>query len=155
MILIDTYRVIQDRNTILKQLSDRSFDPYHTVILESSPDIQPVSSQTRGTVSYKDISTDQVMISAEVSSPCILLITDAYSKGWQAKSMSGSTRKNYKIMPANYILRAIPLSKGHHEILLEYRPAAFIRGKWISIFSLLLYMTLIVHYLKNRKSYSI
>ena len=36
-------------------------------------------------------------------------------------------------MPADYTLRAIPLSAGQAPILLEYMPDGFRIGRWISI----------------------
>ena len=35
---------------------------------------------------------------------------------------------------------AVPLAAGHHRLRLEYRPAAFTVGKWISLAACLLYV---------------
>jgi hypothetical protein len=55
-----------------------------------------------------------------------------------------STQQVYRVMPANYAFMAIPLSAGEHHLRLEYKPAAFIVGKWISLFAIIIYLTLIL-----------
>ena len=72
------------------------------------------------------------------------MITDAYSKDWRAHGLPGSDQTTYTVMPANYALRAVPLSKGHHRFRLEYLPRAFTIGKWISIVSLVVYLGMVL-----------
>ena len=43
------------------------------------------------------------------------------------------------MLPADYVLRAIPLEAGDHSIRLEYRSPAFTIGKWVSLLSLIAY----------------
>ena len=74
---------------------------------------------------------------ADLPHPAILLITDAYSNGWRAQPLEGSAQHAYQVLPANYTLQAVPLSAGHHHLQLEYLPAAYQKGKWISLVSLL------------------
>jgi len=137
--LVDQYHVIQDRNRIFSEMMDPAFDPRKTVILEKRPDPEPVRSKEKGSVKVTDISTDQMIIEADVPVPTLLLITDTYSEGWRAKPLPGSTQRQYEIMPANYVIRAIPLRAGHHHFSLEYAPLGFRIGKWISLFSVILY----------------
>ena len=81
------------------------------------------------------------MIEAHLSAPAILLVTDGWSKDWRAEAVGGTARQHYHVMPANYVLRAIPLQAGDHRIRLEYRPAAFVIGKWISLAAWLMFAT--------------
>jgi len=137
--LVDQYHLIQDRNSIFSEMVDPAFDPRKTVILEKRPDPEPVESREKGSVKVTDISTDQMIIEADLPAPTILLITDTYSEGWRARGMPGSVQKAYEVMPGNYVLRAIPLRAGHHHLSLEYAPRGFRIGKWISLFSVILY----------------
>nr|HID58942.1 hypothetical protein [Desulfobacterales bacterium] len=145
--LIQDYIVIKDRNRILNMMEDASFDPCKKVILEAYPNPEPVISKEKGAATVVASSTDYLVIEADLPHPSILLITDVYSNGWRAKALPGSTQKRYDVMPANYILRAIPLSGGHHRIRVEYVPLTFQVGKWISIVAVILYMTLTGWYL--------
>ena len=62
-----------------------------------------------------------------------------------------SSQRRYEVMPANYVLRAIPLSAGHHRIRLEYLPAGFVVGKWISLVSCAAYLGGLGWYLLRRR----
>ncbi len=152
--LIQDYALIPNRNQIFRTMEDTAFDPRQKVILETPPNPKPVKSEQKGTVKILDSSTDHLTIEAHLPNPAILLITDAYSKGWRARALPGSTQKQYDVMPANYILRAIPLSKGYHRIRVEYLPLAFQVGKWISIVSVIIYVGSLGWYWKTAKRLS-
>ena len=85
-------------------------------------------------------STDALEIEADVEQACILLITDAFTPSWRAVALPGSVQTNYKLLPANYILRAVPLLAGHHHLRVEYARDALAIGKWISIIAALAFL---------------
>jgi uncharacterized membrane protein YfhO len=134
--LIYEYRVIKNRDEILQAMASPAFDLRRQVILETEPNPLPVLSTKEETVEIIDSSANQMTIAAELSQPAILLITDAYSNGWRARPLAGSVQRAYQVLPGNYVLRAIPLSQGHHRIQLEYWPQAFQVGAWISVISI-------------------
>src|SRR5690606_15200919 len=102
----------------------------------SQPQPAPQETEATGTVRIIDTSTDHLTVEAELPEPAILLITDSYSEGWRAVSLPGSQQQQYDLLPANYVLRAIPLAAGRHRLRVEYSPLAFRIGCWISIGSL-------------------
>ena len=57
-------------------------------------------------------------------------------------------------MPANFILRAVPLAAGRHRLRIEYSPKAFRVGKWVSIVSLIIYAGFLGWHLRQRKKES-
>jgi hypothetical protein len=61
--------------------------------------------------------------------------TDLYAQfiAWRAVTLPGSSQKSYDLMPANYVLRAVPLAAGQHRLRVEYAPAAFTVGLWVSV----------------------
>ncbi|MDP2724891.1 MAG: hypothetical protein Q8O44_01325, partial [Syntrophales bacterium] len=128
-------------------------DPLRIVILESDPVPQPDRTSTAGTVAIEESSTDSLHIRGKLGRAAILLITDSYSSGWRARALSGSVQQNYQVMPANYTLMAIPLSAGEHRLILEYKPRAFLIGKWLSLFSLGIYIIVLICYLRKRNKY--
>jgi hypothetical protein len=150
--LIQSYRVISGRDAILQAMNTPSFDPRTEVILEGEPSPSPVRSTETGLARIVDSSCNQLTIEADLPQPAILLVTDAYSNGWRARPLSGSVQQEYRVMPADYILRAIPLAGGHHHFRLEYRPTAFQLGTWISTVSGILYFLAVVWCLKGRRS---
>jgi len=120
-------------------VTDSAFDPRRTVLLESAPEPAPVESDASGSATVSDLSTDAIEIRADVREPALLLITDGYSSGWKVRPLPDSVAQRYTIMPADYVVQAIPLAAGTHHLRLEYRPTAFVVGKWITIVSLLGY----------------
>ncbi len=138
MLLVQNYEMLPGRDKLFERMAQTDFDPSHTVLLEQEPNPQPVPSDEKGTVKLLDSSTDYLTIEVDTPQPAILLITDAYSKGWRV------TPSHYKVFPANYILRAIPLDAGQHRLRLEYMPTGFLTGKWISLVSILLFVGLVV-----------
>src|SRR5262249_2732209 len=143
--LISNYRVLQNRDAIFDAMRSETFDPTREVILESEPEPKPVQSNNNGSARITASTTDSLTIEAEVEQPSILLITDAYASSWRAVSLPGSTQAHYDLLPANYILRAIPLAAGHHLLRIEYRPVAFAIGKWISLISVVGFLAALIH----------
>jgi hypothetical protein len=79
-------------------------------------------------------------IEADTERPVILLITDAFTPSWRAVALPGSVQTSYKLLPANYILRAVPLLVGHHHLRIEYTRDLLTIGKWISILAALAFL---------------
>jgi len=71
-----------------------------------------------------------------------LLQVDGASK--RAKALPGSSQAKYHIMPADYIVMAIPLSAGNHHFSMVYRPRAFSIGLGISICAAVFYLAALV-----------
>ncbi|MBL7211988.1 MAG: hypothetical protein ISS61_06390 [Desulfobacteraceae bacterium] len=151
--LIDEYRLIRDRNQIFEEMLRPGFSPWRTVILETLPEPAPVKSKEKGTVKVVKGSTDHLIIEANLPSPKILLITDAYSRGWRVRPLSQNAQQSYKVLPANYVLQAIPLESGKHSFVLEYSPLAFRMGKWISLVSVFMYAVALSWYLVRRRPF--
>lgn len=147
VLLVEQFQVLSDRDRILSEMTRSDFDPAKTVILEAAPDPLPqqeADESRPGEVKVLESSTDFLVVRAEMFRPAILVITDAYSSGWRVIRQAGSSQKEYQIMPANYILRGIPLAAGKHTIRIEYKPLAFRVGVWVSIVSLIGYFLLLV-----------
>jgi hypothetical protein len=137
VLLVKNYEVRAGRDAIFRALEKPGFDPRRTAILETEPHPKPVSAA--GTVKIVESSTDDLVIEADVPRSTLLLVTDSYSRDWIATPLAGSAQREYSVLPANYVLRAIPLRAGHHRLRLEYSPAAFRAGRWISLTALLAY----------------
>ena len=148
--LVSSYRVLSDRNAIFDALRSATFDPAREVILESEPEPKPSSAESVGTARIVTASTDALEIEADVEQPSILLITDAFTPSWRAAALLGSAQANYQLLPANYILRAVPLMAGHHHLRVEYAREAFAIGKWISILAGLAFVAALGWCWKNR-----
>jgi len=143
--IIHRWRVLADRDEALDLLATQ-LDPRKEVILTQAPHLKavPFDGPTASSVRLLDSSTDHLTVEAELDRPGILLLTDAYSQGWRAWALAGSSQEKYEILPANHAFMGVPLAAGRHRLRLEYLPAAFVAGKWISGISLAVYLAVIL-----------
>jgi hypothetical protein len=139
--LVESARVIDDPKTLLATIAGREFDPRREVLVEKpiailSSHASTTANTPAGTVSLKDLSTDEIEVTADVARPCVLLMSDTYSKGWRVEPIGKSPpQPAYEVIPADHAMRAIPLASGKHHFTLEYRPMMYVTGKWVTIFS--------------------
>jgi hypothetical protein len=150
LLLVDRCRLMTNYHEILSTLTNADFKKAEEVILESKPDPEPQPAPEKGMVTLLDSSTDWLKIEADVSAPALLLITDAYSRGWRALALPGSAQARYQVMPADYCLRAIPLSAGHHLLRVEYSPLGFRVGKVVSLVAVGVFFLLAGLVVKNQ-----
>jgi hypothetical protein len=130
--LIGSHQVRSGRDAVLAAMGQPSFDPRKEVVLERAPEFTPVPAVRPGRTAIVREGTDFLEIEADVSSPSVLLVTDAWAPGWRAIALQGSSMSRYELMPANYVLRAIPLDRGKHRIRIEYAPVALRTGAAVS-----------------------
>ncbi len=139
--LISNTRILATRNELFAAMAQPTFDPRRLVLLESRPDPFPVPSGDPGSVRVVDSSTsDALEIEADVRSPALLLVTDLYTRDWRATALAGSAQASYQLLPANYILRAVPLAAGHHHLRIEYDPPSFRWGLGVSTLAALAWL---------------
>ncbi len=150
--LIQDWVLLPQRDRIFAAMNHPAFDPRQQVILETTPDPAPVKGKAKGTATITEAGTDYLILEANLPAPAILLITDAYSSGWRAVALPGSSQEHYDLLPANYILRAVPLSAGNHRLRIEYAPLGYRIGKWISLVSLVFFAGLLVWNWKTQRN---
>jgi hypothetical protein len=151
-LLVSRYRVLTSRDDVIAAVTDASFDPRREVILEEPPDPAPVEASRPGDVRITTVSSDELLVDANLQSPAILLITDTYARGWRVRAEPGSAQPTYRILPANHALRAIPLAAGQHQLRLEYLPSGFVAGRWVSIVAVVIFAGLTAVVVLRRRS---
>ena len=143
---------------VLPQLEDHiayikkaDFDPEQEVLLVSPPPENqfPLSQKnprprTNDVVSITKYRPNRIELRAESENNSYLVLSELYYPGWHAY-VDG---KEVPILLVDYILRAIPLTPGKHEISFLYRPLSFILGAIITLlFALLLGCVYFLKYL--------
>lgn len=131
VLVISDWKKLTDRNELFSAMHEPSFDPAKTVLLESNPSPQPEAG-TAGSAKVISEEPDALTIEADTDKPALLLITDLYARDWHAEALTDSVQKSYDLLPADYILRAVPLEAGHHHLRVVYAPASFPIGLGIS-----------------------
>lgn len=120
--LVSDWTLVAGRDDAVARFAAPTFDPARAVLLEARPEPAPAPGPPSGSVQLTDVSSDVVDVVADVAQAAVLVITDAYSDGWHAEPAPGSAQSRYAVVPADFIVRAVPLGPGHHHFRLEYRP---------------------------------
>ncbi len=143
-LLVPTWRVIADDSALLDALP--SLDPRHEALLETDPGSMPSGTAVAdaGTASITDVSTDVLEVRAETTRAAILVITDNYSASWKAEPWDAGDDRTYRVVPADYLLRGIPLGPGTHHIRVYYRPSLLAWSAGVSALSLVAYGAAVV-----------
>ncbi|HEY3132053.1 MAG TPA: YfhO family protein [Acidobacteriota bacterium] len=97
-------------------------------ISKSDPDS---GDQSAGAVKILSYQPNVLKLFARASRPSFLILSEVYYPGWEA-SVNG---RPATLLAADFILRAVPLGEGKHQIELRYRPASFRWGLAMSIIS--------------------
>jgi len=126
---------VKKAEEILKIMSKGGFEVGKLVLLEESPGIGKIANgKPGGTVNVIQRSSDEMEIEAQVEAPGVLLVSDTYAPGWEAQALEGSAQKEYRVMPADYVLRGIPLGvAGRHHLRLFYRAPGMEAGAVASL----------------------
>ncbi len=132
-LLVSDYIVERDHAAAFGVMDQPTFDPWRTVVLERAPTPKPQGVVHDVTIDVTEETVNGMDIELTLPSPAILLMTDAFERGWRARGLTDSSQWRYDVMPANVALRAIPLGAGTHRIRLEYVPLSFRFGQWVSV----------------------
>jgi hypothetical protein len=144
--VVGGWRVMTDRDVILRTLAEPDFDFRREVILEIVPDLPPAlaagtvpASALEYKINVLSSSATRWEIEVGTNAPGVLLMTDAYAKGWRAQARPGSAQQTYDLQPADYAVRGIPLTvAGMHRIEITYTAPGFAAGLWITSLTLLM-----------------
>lgn len=131
--------VIKDEKAIFDRMADLEFNPTTTVILEKEPQTPPAQFagaidlfREENPIEITDYQDNRVLINANISKHGFLVLSDIYYPGWKVE-VDGNQQE---ILKANYLVRAIELQPGEHEVRFYYDPLSFKIGSRISLATL-------------------
>jgi hypothetical protein len=106
--------------TALAVMSDPTFDPAQTVVINNSTSVgaQHVA-PLQNTATITEYTPERIVIDAQSAAEGYLVLTDTYYPGWQA-TVNGMVTP---IQRADVLFRAVPVPAGASEVIFEYRPA--------------------------------
>lgn len=135
--LAGDYQFEPDHQQILGLIYDDQFPLDQKIILEEE---LPVDFDLDRAVTCRpkvvDYQPSQIIIQTECSGNKLLFISDNYYPGWGCQ-VDGQPVKLYR---ADYTFRAVPVPAGNHQVVLRYRPAAFLWGARLTFVSLVFIM---------------
>jgi len=152
--LVDSVRVIAEKDAIFEALRDPGFRPGEYAILEK-PVEERLGPMGNSSVEITLHTPHRIEMAVDAAAPCLLVLSEIYyPTGWQA-TIDGQPAE---ILKTNYVLRSVSVPEGRHEVVMTFQPSSFTAGHLVSrIASTLVLAGLIAagamrirKYLKNR-----
>jgi hypothetical protein len=119
--LVSDWRVVRSSEESFGIVTAENFDPSRAVILESDPAIPRTGKPDRSaTATFRWLGTSSARVKVATEKPALLLVRNVYDSNWRA-TIDG---RQARVLPANYLIQAIPVPKGSHEVVLSYEDTA-------------------------------
>ncbi|MGB2981905.1 MAG: hypothetical protein WBC77_11740, partial [Candidatus Zixiibacteriota bacterium] len=126
--IVFDYEVMNDREKILKRITDPNFDYRNSVILEEEPQVSFSRGDTSVLLGKAYIEKDEInrmTVQAVLSRGGFLILSENYYPAWKAY-VDGVEAQIYR---ANYLFRALYLEEGEHEVELIFDSSSYRIGK--------------------------
>lgn len=154
--LAGDFRVVKDLNEYVNILFSKKFEPAKVALLDEDPFKGSGAAQASGKegarkkgavqlVSYKN---NSISLRAECARPSVLVASESFYPGWKVY-VDGRPEK---LLKADFVLRAVALPPGTHEVRFEYSPASFKAGAFVSTGTILMLFISGVFYYRSKKT---
>ena len=113
------------------QLRSPAFDPRRTALLPEPLDLTttPIDSSSIATATLQRYGPREMAWTVETDAPRLLVVSELYyPAGWQA-TVDGEPAPIYR---ADYLLRAVPIPAGSHEVVMRFEPNSYTLSLWLS-----------------------
>jgi len=140
--VVSDWREVPDGVEALAAIRDGGFDPGTSAVVEGHPDLalpgQPGG--TAGSATYREVSPEDVSITASAAGASVVVVRNAWDSGWSA-TVDG---RPAPVLRTDYFLQGVPIPAGTHEIRLTYRDPMIGRGLALSALVWLGWLTALV-----------
>lgn len=127
--IVHKVRILSD-DDLLRALRDPAFKPSTEVLLGGTIQISLESALgAEEIVSLENYEPENIRIRTRTTADGMLVLSDAYYPGWRAYLDNRQAR----IHRANYVMRAVELPKGIHEVEFRYTPFSLYLGAALSV----------------------
>ncbi len=137
--LVHSAEIIEDEKETYRRMEGSDFDIRKTVLIEKElpkqfPNPEPQLPDAEERAEIKRYEPNRVEIEVKAASQAVLVLSDTFYPGWKA-TVDG---KDTPMIHANRVMRALPIQKGEHKVVMTFLPKSFILGAIISFISILL-----------------
>ena len=129
---------VMDSTAILERIHQPSFAPREEALMEIDPQCENMNTSADGTVDIVSYENNQIKAQTQGGGG-LLVFSEIYYPGWQATVDGQST----PLMRADYLLRAICVPDGEHQVVLSYNPLSLKVGLTITTLTVLLIFSVI------------
>lgn len=144
--IVDEVKPVNSPDEEIEQIGQ--VDLKTTAVIDQSKFGQ-VQSQRDSTaqITLMDYQPNKLVYEASASKNVVAVFSEIYyPKGWKA-TIDGTEAK---ILRANYVLRALPIPSGNHEIVFRFEPRSFIIGNTIMWISSVILVALLIFVLMRK-----
>ena len=128
--------IARNEEEVRAHMTDPAFDPRAVAIVEDTT-ARPLaggSTTPVWTAQVTDYKSNTITIAVNSDRDGFLVLSEAYYPGWRA-FVDGTETPVYR---TNYVSRGMPVPAGSHTVIVEYQPATFTLGAWLSVATLAL-----------------
>ena len=128
------YKVkILSEDDVKKELRRASFNPLDAVLLEQTPNIEPLGTELEShngveTAEIRKYSPHEIIVGVTITQPGFLVLSENYYPGWKVY-VDGTQQEIHK---AYHTLRAVYLDVGLHKVQFTYDSTSLWIGSWIT-----------------------
>jgi hypothetical protein len=128
------YQTHVDANpvTARARILSEEFRPLQEAVVAVGSALQPSTLPQRGSATIHHYEHDRVEVDATCYGPCLLVLTDLFYPGWEAR-VEG---EEIPIVKTDVAFRGVPLPAGQHRVEFRYRPLSFRAGAWLFLFGM-------------------
>jgi hypothetical protein len=145
---VDTLIKVKDEKDLIEKVEEQGFDPRTTAII-----LGPNSDQlelAKGEVLNIIHQPNTVTVNLVLEEPGFLVLSDAFSPGWQA-TIDGQATDVHQV---NGGVRGVFVPAGNHQLVFNYLPQSFVLGAKISLVSLTILIFSLIYYAYYEKTIS-
>lgn len=126
--LVDSVRVIAEKDAIFEAMRDPGFRPGEYAILEK-PVAERLGPLGDSSVEITLHTPHRIEMAVDAAALCLLVLSEIYyPAGWQA-TIDGQPAE---ILKTNYVLRSVAVPQGRHEVVMMFQPWSFTAGHLVS-----------------------
>ncbi|MEO2169678.1 MAG: YfhO family protein, partial [bacterium] len=118
--------------TARDRILSAKFRPLQEAVVAAGSALQPSTRPQRGSATIRHYEDDRVEIDTTCYGPCLLVLTDLFYPGWEAR-VEGV---EIPIIKTDVAFRGVPLPAGQHRVEFRYRPLSFRAGAWLFLFGM-------------------
>jgi hypothetical protein len=117
--LYTNWQAAHDDTATLTTLTDPRFNPHQTVLVQGLDAPPSIDSEAEpGTILLVSYHPKHLVFEARVQQPSVFLLNDKYHPDWRA-TLNGQPATIHR---ANFLMRAVHLPPGEHQVEFLYRP---------------------------------
>jgi hypothetical protein len=125
---------VAGEDAALAAITAPGFDARRAAVVEQPvPGLSAGPAQPAGSARIASYAPEHVVLTARAARPALVVLSDVQYPGWHA-TVDG---REAPIERVDYLLRGIPVGRGAHRIVLEYRPLSWRIGWIVSLLALL------------------